>query len=396
MRSSFARAIRGVCCALLAALLLAAAAPAFARSPANGKLDPTGVTRVDADPLGMSAEGPSQGGGVTPLFAPIPFKNTQVGWGIAGMVGLIHRFDADTTVKPSTGGVAAFYTENQSWGLMAVEMARIHHDTWRLRGLVSHCDINYDYFGIGQDAGDQGKSIPLAQTMNFAVGSVLRRVRPGLYAGASMLWIHTSIELRGDVTTFPPPSLEDRGSVNLLAPGVQGELDTRDDDYWPRHGSIASLKGSFFTSALGSAREFQRYSGAWSWYTNTRFPQTIVAVNANMMAVAGDAPFWAIPTIGGGTYGLRGYTQGRYRDDVVTTGQAEVRWHAPNRFGAVAFGGFGQVAPELSKLPDAQVLWAAGAGLRFQMTKEYPMHMRLDLAWGETERLLYFSVGEAF
>ena len=51
---------------------------------------------------------------------------------------------------------------------------------------------------------------------------------------------------------------------------------------------------------------------------------------------------------------------------------------------------------DLAGLADASVLWGGGAGLRFQLTKEYPMHMRLDFAWGETERLLYFSVGEAF
>jgi hypothetical protein len=34
--------------------------------------------------------------------------------------------------------------------------------------------------------------------------------------------------------------------------------------------------------------------------------------------------------------------------------------------------------------------------VRFQMTRNYPMHLRLDYAWGRKEDLLYFSVGEAF
>jgi hypothetical protein len=38
---------------------------------------------------------------------------------------------------------------------------------------------------------------------------------------------------------------------------------------------------------------------------------------------------------------------------------------------------------------------AGGAGLRFQLTRKYPMHLRLDYAWGRDGGLLYFSVGEA-
>ena len=41
-------------------------------------------------------------------MAPLPFRNSQIGWGVAVMVELIHGFDADTTIKPSTGAVPAF------------------------------------------------------------------------------------------------------------------------------------------------------------------------------------------------------------------------------------------------------------------------------------------------
>jgi hypothetical protein len=31
------------------------------------------------------------------------------------MLGLIHRFDTDTTVKPSTGAITGLVSENGSW-----------------------------------------------------------------------------------------------------------------------------------------------------------------------------------------------------------------------------------------------------------------------------------------
>jgi hypothetical protein len=360
--------------------------------------DPTVSPVPGIDPTDASSAGTAErtGSAVTPIFAPIPFKNTQLGWGLAVMAGAIHRFEPDTTLKPSTGAIAGFYTENKSWGLMALEMARIAHDTWRLRGLASHVDVRYDFYGIGEDAGNAGHSIGLEQPMDFVVGSVLRRVTPGFYGGATLLWIQSSAQLRDNHGLVVPPSAQDLGFTNLLAPGVQAEFDTRDDDYWPRRGSLASAKANFFASGLGSSREFQRYAIAWSWYSGLPSTALVLATNLNASASMGDVPFWAIPSVGGGAYGLRGYTQGRYRDKLVTTAQAELRAHAKNRWGATVFGGLAQVAPSLGDLRGAEVLPAGGVGLRFQLTRQYPMHMRADYAWGRNGGIFYFSVSEAF
>ena len=80
----------------------------------------------------------------------------------------------------------------------------------------------------------------------------------------------------------------------------------------------------------------------------------------------------------------------------MTPVQAGLRYHTRGRFGATAFAGFGQVAPSAGAVFEAQVLPAGGAGLRYQLTRRYPMHLRLDYAWGRNGALFYFSVSEAF
>jgi len=380
----------------LAALALAAPVRAGESNvPIAGEPFSDGMPAVDpaAQALPPPAPGASR---VTPIFAPIPFKNTQLGWGLGVMAGAIHRFDADTTIKPSTGVLGGFYTENDSWGLMAVEMARLAHDTWRLRGLASHCDVNYDFFGIGEDAGNAGRSIPLEQTMDFGVGSVLRRVSKGLYVGAALMAMGTQVDPRSESASGVPLPPRDASQATLVAPGLQAELDTRDDDYWPTHGSLAKAKGWFFSDGLGSTRNFQRYMAGWCWYGEFPKRRLVLATNANLLAATGDVPFYALPSVGSGEYALRGYTQGRYRDKVLVGAQAEARWHSTGRAGATAFFGFAQVAPTVGDLSGALVLPAGGIGVRYQMTREFPMHLRLDYAWGRNEGLLYFAVAEAF
>jgi hypothetical protein len=386
---------------LVLALLLSSPIAATARaSGTDGSVavDPQVATVPGVDATALDEGEPRSAGAskVTPLIAPIPFKNSQIGWGLVLMLGAIHRFDPDSTLKPSTGAIGGFYTENKSWGLMAIEIARLAHDSWRLRGAYSHMDLRYDFFGIGEDAGDAGVSVPVGHKLDLGVGTALRRVAPGLYAGAGMLWMGTTLRLRGEL----PPEIasidSDLGDTDLFAVGLQGEYDTRDDDYWPTRGSLAKLKGWFFTDGLGSARNFQRYMGGWTWYTQLPARRLVVAGNANLSAASGDVPFYALPSVGAGEYAFRGYEQGRYRDKVMVCAQAEARWHSSGRAGATAFAGFAQVAPSLGDLANALVLPAGGIGVRYQMTQQYPMHLRLDYAWGRNEGLLYFAVAEAF
>jgi hypothetical protein len=373
--------------------------PARAQGAPSGTpvVDPTAGAPPSIDPMDVSADGANtrSGQGVTPLVAPIPFKNTQLGWGLGLMLGVIHRFDPDTTLKPSTGAIAGFYTENHSWGLMAMEMARLHHDDWRLRGIYGHMSLRYDFYGIGEAAGEAGLSIPLQQVLDMGYASVVRRIAPGLYAGPTLLWIRTHVDLREPPTGVQPPPGDDQVS-DLVAPGIEGELDTRNDDYWPTSGSFGKLKASFFTEALGSSRTFQRYMGAWSWYGNMPAPRLVLATNINVMAAAGDAPFYALPSIGSGRFPLRGYTMGRYRDHLMAASQAELRYHLEGRFGVAAFGGFGLVAPDAAGIFDARVLPAGGLGIRYRLVRKFPLHMRLDDAWGRDGNLIYFGVGEAF
>jgi hypothetical protein len=119
------------------------AAWAQAVEPPQVTVDPTAASEPSIEPPADPGEGASRGGagGVTPLVAPLPFRNSQIGWGAALLVGLIHRFDPDTTVKLSTGAITGLVSENGSWGVMGLEAARFGRDTWRARGVAGYMDL---------------------------------------------------------------------------------------------------------------------------------------------------------------------------------------------------------------------------------------------------------------
>jgi hypothetical protein len=249
--------------------------------------------------------------------APLPYRNSQIGWGVALMVGLIHRFDADPTLKPSTGAIAGFASENGSWGVMGLEVARFGRDAWRARGITGYMDLKYDFYGIGIEDGEAGISIPIEQTIFVASAALLRRVVPGLYLGPTFVWMQTTVTPR-DEEAPNLPVVPDQPRAHLLAPGLLAEWDTRNSDYWPDHGSLAQLKASFFGTTSGESGSFQRYLGAWPWYNGLRGPRLVLVTNLNACGAPGDAPFYGLCSLGSGRFALRGYTQGRYRDHYAT------------------------------------------------------------------------------
>jgi hypothetical protein len=387
--------------ALLIGIVALGARAAVAQQEATSPevaVDPTVAVEPSIEPPPDPGDGASRGaaGGVTPLVAPLPFRNSQIGWGVAVMAGLIHRFDADTTLKPSTGAITALVSENGSWGVMGLEIARFGGDAWRARGMVGYMDLKYDFFGIGIDAGEAGDSIPIEQTIYVASGGVLRRVVPGLYIGPTLVWMQATVSPDDEAGPQGAAEVPDQAEAHLVAPGLLAEYDTRNSDYWPDHGSLAQLKANFFSTTSGESGSFQRYQAVWSWYHGLRGHRLVLVTNVNGCGAPGDAPFYGLCSLGSGRFALRGYTQGRYRDHYATVVQAELRAHTAGRLGAAIFGGFAGVAPEFSDLFDARMLPAGGAGLRYQLTRNYPMHLRLDYAWGNDGGLLYFSVGEAF
>ena len=80
--------------------------------------------------------------------------------------------------------------------------------------------------------------------------------------------------------------------------------------------------------------------------------------------------------------------------------QAEYRLMLPThsflgRFGVVAFGGFGAVGRSLSDIGFSDLL-PGGGGLRFRLTKKYPVNFRVDYAVGKVGRTITIGVLEAF
>ena len=88
-----------------------------------------------------------------------------------------------------------------------------------------------------------------------------------------------------------------------------------------------------------------------------------------------------------------------YKGKHMIAAQAEYRWRFYKRWGAVAFAGAGSIwgNDEEEEAFDRKFLPSAGVGMRFMVSREKRINLRLDYAFGvDGNQGLYFGVRESF
>lgn len=96
----------------------------------------------------------------------------------------------------------------------------------------------------------------------------------------------------------------------------------------------------------------------------------------------------------GGSYTMRGYYEGRYRDKNAVDATLELRQHIWRRNSAVVWVGAGTVFPSFRDLRSREILPNFGVGYRWEFKKN--VNVRLDVGFGKGESGIIFNINEAF
>jgi len=324
------------------------------------------------------------------VVAPIPIVNPTIDNGLAVAVGELYTIDRGSPPSGTMG--LGFYTSNDSWGAGLVQLLHLDDDRYRALIAGAYFNVNFDFFGIGSDAGDQGESVPLNQAGYGGMVDFRVHLGRGWYAGPRYRYAHTTASADLSNSSVTIPAADVKLQTALLGPHV--ERDTRSDQFYPRSGSWFDLVMAFAGEPIGGRRTYQSYQAAFSTYSSLS-PRQVLATKINSCFADGDVPFYDLCLLGQ-FQDIRGYPTGQYRDRAMLTAQAEYRLELRWRIGVVAFGGAGEVAESLGKFTGSSVLPSGGAGLRYQLTKENHVNLRADFAWGKNSSAFYMSIAEAF
>ena len=180
--------------------------------------------------------------------------------------------------------------------------------------------------------------------------------------------------------------------------GLNLSFDNRDYPYYPTRGFTFSIRPKLNRAWLGSDNDYIDTDYKFSYF-NSLQDNLILALNIAGGFASGDVPFDGYQNYGVRN-SLRGYEAGKYKGRNMIAAQAELRYSFHNKWGGVVFGGTGSIwGNENNGEEEFQRTWlpSVGLGLRYMVSKEKKINVRLDYAVGvDGNQGLYFGVMEAF
>src|SRR5690242_1785058 len=164
-------------------MLLAVAARAIAAQ------DPTPGVDLPTDgngPLSTRTQG------LTAL--PVVLSTPALGAGLGAVA--VYRFQLDSS-NGSSIGLGGVYTTTNSWMFSVGSRVWFHASRREGVGGIAGFEANYDFFGIGFDAGRSGHSVPISQRGDAEVLEFLGELPNGIYIGPRFLHHGLTTSLRG-------------------------------------------------------------------------------------------------------------------------------------------------------------------------------------------------------
>ena len=275
--------------------------------------------------------------------------------------------------------------------------ANKHH----LIGEIRLRKMPFDFFGIGNETLESNKD-RLIQGQVRVTMEAERSFARHLYSGFSLGFenYHFTDEVVGGPFTNDQTLIHKiGGSVAYI--GVSQSYDTRNSNNYTTKGFLARVSYQYSPDFWGG----ENFTGSIIKVNLRNFwslsPKFVLGLNALYHTVQGkNTPFYLMQQMGNDEM-MRGYYTGRYRDRNLLAAQAELRYRYNNRFGAVIFGGGGQVFDN-GEFSARSFKPAYGAGGRYFFDPEKGLSIRMDYGIGEKranekrQTGFYLTFAEAF
>jgi outer membrane protein assembly factor BamA len=186
-----------------------------------------------------------------------------------------------------------------------------------------------------------------------------------------------------------------KSNYNITGIGLSASYDTRNLTYWPTRGIFLQTQFTSYNNSIASSFSFNK------WIIEARFFKQIfkghiLAAQLFNYSTFGDVPYRSLATFGG-SGGMRGFYQGRFRDNSMYSVICEYRAHVFWRISACAFGGFGDVYNSTQNFNTNTVKTSFGGGLRLSILEKDGLNLRVDYGYSDKyNNGFYFTIGECF
>lgn len=319
-----------------------------------------------------------------PAFGYAPETKTYVGAVCLFTLNLYR----DTLTRSSNAKVEFNYT----WRKQVIAETEWNYffkeEKWFTYGSVHYSKYPDTYFGIGSNRPFDQQTLFETDRVKLEI-EVLKKIKNNWFAGMEVRHLnYFNFSIPQDSIVYPELKNEDRTGIGWIV-----QNDSRNNILTPIHGSYLKLTNNYNFGRSNYSQVELDGRKYFSW--GNKIKQT-VSTRFYSKHILGSAPFYDLGLIGGDKF-VRGYFYGRFRDNNLTTIQAEYRASLFWRIGLSAFGGASLVYQNFNDLNSNTFKPNAGLGLRFLVDKEEGTNLRFDYAVGiDGQSGFYVSFGESF
>ena len=343
-------------------------------SSAAGDLD--APTTDEQDALGFQ-----QGSFVV---VPIPSQNPTFDTGLA--LGAGYLFKADEKSANSFIGIGAYGSTNGSRAYGASTSLAFRENRWKFKLTVAEIDLNYDL-------GLLGVAIPLRQDGEYGSVEFAYGITSELSVGIGARYLSTTIT--PDFTLGLPPDYQLDFSTEIASTGVVLSWDRRDDTFFSTEGTNVDLS-VYHHDIVDTPRDYQKAVLTLDGY----YPvgaSNVAAARLTGCKATDDAPFFDSCALGS-VDKFRGFSV--TKNIGLELASLQLSWRGrigESRFGYEVFAGSGRVYDTFPGAGEAKFRSAGGAGLKYRLTKKFPLDLALDVAVNDDgDNTTYIYVGQRF
>lgn len=319
---------------------------------------------------------------------PMINYNNTIGT-IFGTIGqMFYKINPQDTISPtSSTGILGIYTTNNSYMVAVYQQLYLDEDNWRIIAALGLGNFNFQCW-----VGGAGRFVNYGTGANFALLRVEKKVYKELYFGVEGML--NKSELGFDLPDWIPEQYRSTKS-NLNYLGYLIDYDKREHQMTPYEGYNIAFKNTYYREWMNSTADFQVFDFTYNHFFQIKNERNILATRVKAVIATGDVPFQGQTVVGSGD-DLRGYSNGKFRNDELYAIQAEYRWRFYKKFGMVGFAGVASSVKNFDDIFSTEVLPAAGVGIRYMMIAKERINIGIDVAKGKDDWGLTFRIGESF
>lgn len=317
------------------------------------------------------------------VVAPVPFSSPMIGSGLA--LGAGYLFKTSPDANTSVIGLGGLRSDNGSQAAAGMVSLALPGNRWQIKALAARADAAYDlYTGVGV--------LPVRQDGSLVRINASYGFTPDLSAGIVLRYLET--EVAPDAGLLPS-ELQPDASLEIGTFGLSLDWDRRDDSDYPTRGTRLTAFATRSHALGGLSRRYDKGFAILDGYRPLG-RRGVLALRGTICAASASTPFFDQCSIGA-TDNMRGFNSTQFIGPRSASLQAEYRRRFSKRWGGVVFAGTGWTGAEFGDLTQGGSHSAAGAGIRYRVSKKFPVDFSIDLSRNnQQETQLYVYVGQRF